>query len=152
MKKRYIVLVAILLIQLIRLPKNEHERTETSMYEAYDVPERTAQLLERSCNDCYSGKTKYLWYHEFAPLSWGVWLHIKQGKDHLNFDKWTTYNTYQKQTIFDHLHEVLEEHKMPIAGYLLFHKEARLSEEDTRLLLDWFEILMKKELKSGKDE
>ncbi len=81
-------IIGLLVIQVIRPSKNKHEvNPEQSIGQVVAVPDDVQAIFERSCYDCHSNNTNYLWYHEIAPMSWVVAYHIKDGKEHLNFDE-----------------------------------------------------------------
>lgn len=137
----YLILV-LLLIQLYRPTKNTNELVaEEGISVQNEVLENIQIILKNSCYDCHSNNTNYLWYHNIAPISWIVGGHIKEGKEHLNFDEWVNYNADQKKHIIDDLKESIETREMPLVGYLKFHPEASLSEADNQLLLDWINSL-----------
>ena len=143
MKNFLIYLFAfLLLIQLYRPTKNRSEAvSEQSIGINENVPEAIQNILERSCNDCHSNNTSYLWYHEIAPISYIVAYHVSEGKEHLNFDEWNTYNKDQKKHIIDDLQEVIESREMPLVGYLKLHPEAVISDGENQQLLDWIATL-----------
>ncbi len=90
MKKFLFYFVALVaLIQVIRPSKNRSDVVSENT--AIVAPENIQSILNKSCNDCHSNNTNYEWYHNIAPVSWLVALHIKQGKNHVNFDNWATY-------------------------------------------------------------
>lgn len=139
MKKIFTYLILVLLvIQVIRPSKNKSEIVSKT---ALVAPENIQTIINKSCNDCHSNNTKYEWYHSIAPISWMVALHVKQGKDNLNFDKWNTYNKDQKRHIIKDLKESIETREMPLVGYLKVHPDAVLSKQDHQELLDWIATL-----------
>jgi len=139
MKKFFIYLILIvLLIQIIRPNKN---RSETVSATAIVAPENIQIILDKSCNDCHSNNTNYEWYHNISPISWIVSLHVKDGKDHVNFDIWTSYNKDQKKHIIKDLKKSIETREMPLVGYLKVHPEAVISDEENQELLDWIATL-----------
>lgn len=131
------VLAAIILIQLIRPTKND-TAVETN---AIVVPAEIAVVLKKSCNDCHSNKTEYPWYSKIAPVSWYLALHVNDGKEHLNFSEWNSYNKNQKQHIINDIQEVLDKKEMPLKSYLLLHDEAKLSNEEYQSLVNWAKTL-----------
>lgn len=147
MKKIFLYVVAVLLLmQLYRPAKNSNsEVSETSIGKMIQVPESIQNILDRSCADCHSNNTKYLWYHEIAPISYVVAYHISEGKEHVNFDTWGKYNANQKKHIIDNLEEVIESREMPLFGYLKLHPDAVISDADNQKLLDWIKTLESKE-------
>lgn len=139
MKKFFFYLLALLLvIQIIRPSKNISDKI---LETAIDAPENIQNILDRSCNDCHSNNTNYEWYHNVAPISFLVAFHVKDGKEHVNFDTWKTYNKDQKKHIITDLKESIETRKMPIVGYLKVHPEAIISDTENQELLNWIATL-----------
>jgi hypothetical protein len=139
MKKILLILLAlVVLIQLIR-PKKNHQEVDASKQIAavLDVPADVQSILKRSCNDCHSNQTNYLWYHEIAPMSWMVAHHIKEGKEHINFDEFASYNARQKAHALEEIAEVVEHGEMPMKGYVVFHPETALSQSDIEKIKTW---------------
>lgn len=144
MKKFLFYLVLVLfLIQLYRPAKNSSFEISQNSIINVEVPENVQSILEVSCYDCHSNNTNYLWYHNIAPVSWVVAHHIKEGKEHVNFDEWTMYNKDQKEHIIEEMIETIESREMPLVGYLKLHREAIISEADNLKLLDWIHSLEK---------
>ena len=106
-----------------------------------EIPVEVNKIIQTSCLDCHSNSTKYPWYSKIAPASWFLAQHIKEGKEHLNFSEWTTYNKDQKEHIIKDLKEVLNEREMPLKSYLLIHKDAKLTENQYQILYDWANAL-----------
>lgn len=131
-------LLAFLLMQLYRPKKNNNSVTTTNqMTSIVEVPNPVQDILKRACNDCHSNQTRYLWYHNIAPMSWGVAYHIHEGKEHLNFDEFGLYNTRKQSHAFEEIAEVIQSGEMPMKGYIAFHKEAALSQVDKDILIKW---------------
>ncbi len=134
--------VIIAVIQLYRPKKNQHSVTsENHISTVVEVPNTIQLILDRSCNDCHSNNTNYEWYHTIAPFSWGVAMHVNKGKEHLNFDEWAAYNSNQLNHVLEGFSETIETREMPLVGYLKFHPEAVISDDDNQKLLDWIATL-----------
>jgi cytochrome c551/c552 len=139
MKKIFLyLLVFFALIQLVRPKKNKSEVvSQNQITSVMIVPQDVQDIFKRSCNDCHSNHTNYLWYHEIAPMSWMVAYHIKDGKKHLNFDEFGTYNSRKKDRALEEMSEVVESGEMPMKGYVAFHPEAKMSQDDIQKVKDW---------------
>jgi mono/diheme cytochrome c family protein len=130
--------IILLLIQLYRPKKNKStQASENHISTVVDVPENVQEIFKRSCNDCHSNNTNYLWYHEIAPFSWGVAHHIKEGKEHLNFDEFANYNERQQNHVIEEIVETVEHGEMPLKGYVVFHPETALSDTDMAAIKAW---------------
>lgn len=146
MKKILIYAIVILvLMQFYRPTRNNYPVNATQQIGAVvNVPENVQEILKRSCNDCHSNQTQYLWYHNIAPLSYGVAYHIYEGKKHLNFDEFNSYNDRKKNHTFEEIAEVVKSGEMPMKGYVLFHPKAALTQDDKNVLVNWSNSLYKK--------
>ncbi len=142
MKKKVLgIIVVFVLIQFIRPEKNNSNISKNDISTEYQIPSEVKDILKTSCADCHSNSTEYPWYSEIAPISWFIAQHVNEGKEHLNFSEWTTYNNRQKNHIIEEMEEVLEEHEMPLNSYLLIHKNAKLSDNQYTVLVNWVKTL-----------
>lgn len=99
------------------------------------------QLLHTACYDCHSNETVYPGYANIAPVSWWINHHINEGKEHLNFSEWNTYESKRKTHKAGECVEMLEKKEMPLSSYTLIHKDARLSDEQRNSLIQFFKSL-----------
>ena len=136
-----IILVLFILIQFIKIEKNDSKNEMNAISTVMEIPVEVNKIIQTSCLDCHSSSIKYPWYSKIAPASWFLAQHIKEGKEHLNFSEWTTYNKDQKEHIIKDLKEVLNEREMPLKSYVLVHKELGLSENQYQILYDWANAL-----------
>lgn len=131
------ILLIIIVIQFIRPEKNSSNETLNDITTVMKVPEDVQQIIKTSCADCHSNTTVYPWYSEIAPISWYLASHVNDGKEHLNFSEWATYNKNQKEHIIKDLKKELKSKEMPLNSYLWIHKDAVVSPEQYKILLDW---------------
>ena len=142
--KRYIkiavivLVVAFIAVQFYR-PSFENpavvqaETLEASTF----VPADVEQILTTSCNDCHSNKTVYPWYSKISPSSWFLNNHITEGRGEMNFSVWNTYTDSKKSRKLDKICEEVETKEMPLPSYLWIHRDAVLSESQSKTLCDW---------------
>ncbi len=143
----YWFLVIFALIQFIpvdrvNVPVNQKE----NFVEVFQAPEEVRVLLKNACYDCHSNETVYPDYSYVAPISWSIKNHINEGREHLNFSIWTTYNQELKKGMLENTIADLEQNRMPLSGYIAQHPEARLQASQKQTLIDYFRAI----LKSGK--
>lgn len=131
------ILFIFILIQFFRPEKNDSKNEMNAMSTVMEIPVEVTKIIQTSCADCHSNSTIYPWYSEIAPVSWYLAQHVKEGKEHLNFSEWTTYNKDQQEHIINDLKEVLNEREMPLKSYLWIHKDAKLTENQYQILYDW---------------
>jgi cytochrome c551/c552 len=140
MKKRMLLIVVIVLlgIQFIRPAKNQSRDPLTSdISNVYAVPQDVSVILKKACNDCHSNNTVYPWYAEVQPVGWWLSNHIQEGKDELNFNEFAAYRVGKQ---YKKLEEVINEVKdgdMPIWSYALIHRNAKLTQDEKQMLIDW---------------
>lgn len=104
---------------------------------AYNVQAEVTTILKRACYDCHSGHTNYPWYSNVQPVGWWLANHIDDGKRKLNFSEFKKYTTKRKLHKLKEVVEQVTKGEMPLESYLWIHDEAKLTEHDKKLLIDW---------------
>jgi hypothetical protein len=94
-------------------------------------------LLERSCYDCHSRKSRWPWYAHVAPVSWLVTRDVHEARKHLDFTAWDTYSAKKRAKRLGEVWEEVDKGEMPLWFYVPLHPEARLSDADRALLHEW---------------
>lgn len=131
------------LIQLIPIDRsNPPLEGKHNFVEVMNTPIEIRQLLKTSCYDCHSNETVYPSYAYVAPISWSVKHHINKGRRHLNFSEWGTYNREMKEGMLKNAIGDLEENRMPLAGYVAQHPEAKLTPDQKQRLTDYFQKVL----------
>lgn len=132
------LLVVLVLIQFIRPTRNESTAmSATDIEKQYVVPENVKSILSRACRDCHSNNTVYPWYAQFQPGAWLMNNHILDGKKHFNLSEFAVYDPKKADHKLDELVEELEGHGMPLESYLWLHSDAKLTETETKEVMDW---------------
>lgn len=103
---------------------------------AHATPQVSA-ILDRSCRDCHSNETRWPWYSRVPPLSLGIVKHVNDGRRHMNFSKWGSYDPEDAREFLVDMCGLVKKHDMPFPSYLWIHREARLSDGDIAVLCDW---------------
>lgn len=124
--------VALALAQLVPV-----ERSQPAPGEEPVLPSDVKAVLERSCYDCHSNRTRWPWYSNLAPVSWMVARHVAEGREHLNFTEWEKLRPKQRKNAWEDVGEAVRVGVMPLTSYVLGHPSAALSEADRALLLQW---------------
>lgn len=137
-----ILLIAFVLIQFYPPEKNASGVIpETDIIVMVNPPAPVGNILKNSCYDCHSNTTNYPWYNSIVPVSYWLADHIEHGKEHLNFSVWGEYNAKKKAHKLEELTEEVKRHEMPLNTYLWMHADARLSDEQIKMLTDWANAL-----------
>ena len=97
-----------------------------------------AQLIKTSCYDCHSNETKYPWYTNIQPVAWFLQNHIEDGRKHLNFSTFATYEPKRQARKLSEAAEEIEQGEMPLDSYVLIHTNANLSAEQKVTLINYF--------------
>lgn len=132
------LLVIFVIIQFIRPAKNLGEAFgPNDITQSVTVPEDVKNILVASCYDCHSNHTDHMWYENIQPIGWWIGNHIKEGKQEVNFSDFNTYKDKRKAHKFEEIGEIVSEKEMPLSSYTLIHGNAKLSDEQIKLVVDW---------------
>jgi Haem-binding domain len=138
--KRVLLALAIILvlIQVVRPAKTNPPVDESRTVQAVtQMPPDVQAVVERSCNDCHSHKTRWPWYSEVAPVSWYLAHEVNEGRRELVFSDWAKYDARRAAHKLEEICDQVEQGKMPPKLYLLLHSDAKLSDSDKQLLCEW---------------
>jgi len=124
--------VVLVLIQFVR-----PEQTNPPVTGDINAPPEVAKVLRKSCYDCHSNETTWPWYSKVAPVSWLVTRDVNEGRKELNFSEWQSFADKRKDKKFEEIADEVGEGEMPMAIYLPMHPEAKLSDAEKTLLVEW---------------
>lgn len=111
--------------------------------DVFHTPSEIRYMIKNACYDCHSNETVYPDYAYVAPVSWSIKNHVNEGREHLNFSVWSTYNQDLKKSMLENTVADLKQNRMPISGYMVYHPEARLTPAQKTLLIEYFEGILK---------
>jgi len=106
-----------------------------------NTQENISALLQESCYDCHSNNTEYPWYNKVQPVAWFLEDHINEGKEELNFNEWDAYSNRRKNSKLKSIISQVKDDEMPLASYTLIHKDAKLSNSEKTLIIDYMKNL-----------
>ena len=143
-KKIFIALLVVLvLIQFFQPQKNtETNITEQHVYNVYSTPNEVKVILDKACNDCHSNNTNYPWYASIQPAAWWLNDHVQDGKKHLNFSIYKSYNLRRQYHKMEEVIDEVKEGEMPLNSYTWIHRNAKLSTEEKTRLTNWAQSIM----------
>lgn len=130
--KRAIAVAVVLFIIIQFIPYGKEQTAPPVLGSPKWDSEGTKMLFKRACADCHSHETKWPWYSKIAPISWVVYHHVQEGREHFNVSAWGV----QKRNEGDEAAHEVEEGEMPLWSYLLLHPEARLNDTEKRALIE----------------
>ena len=132
---------AFIVLQFFQPEKNQGSKSgEDDFIAVAAVPDSLATILINSCYDCHSNHTEYPWYSRISPLSWYLHKHVAEGKEDLNLSEFGSFSKAEKVGALSDLYDVLEAGSMPLQSYLLIHRDARISQEELDVLMDWVDL------------
>jgi len=96
-----------------------------------------AGVLVLACGNCHSNHTDWPWYSQVAPVSWWIAQPVRKCRETPDFSERETYSTWQKRDkIGIHLRTHIE-CTMPPRLYAAMHPEAKLTEENKKIVCAW---------------
>lgn len=142
------IVIFLILIQFIPVTKNNSTAEQPdALKKHYALPDTVGAILQSACFDCHTNNTRYPWYAKVQPVGWWLAYHVKDGKKHLNFDEFTTYTLKKQEHKLEELVESQTDGWMPLSSYTLIHGDAKLSDPQKKLIIDWANGL-RKEIKA----
>ena len=137
-KLGYILLILLIISQFFSPEKNEGDLISVVPFlNETNPPENVKLILETTCFDCHSNKTNYPWYNDITPVNYWLDSHIKDGKKHLNFSKWSSYSLKRKEHKMDELYEEVEQGEMPLSSSTWTHSESNLTQYQVDAVVTW---------------
>lgn len=143
MKKILIVLlVAFIMIQFFPIDKNNPPASpQMDFLKIKQTPESTATLIRNGCYNCHSNESTYPWYSNVQPIGWFLKNHIDEGRKHLNFSTFATYEPKKQAHKLEEAAEMVEKGEMPLQSYILGHSDANFNEAQKQELIQYFRFL-----------
>ena len=140
-----IVLVILVVIQFIRPARNiSTTPSPHDISTEYAVPDSVKNIMAVACNDCHTNNTRYPWYANIQPVGWWLTNHVNEGKRHLNYSEFTSYDKKKQYKKMDATAHEVKEGDMPLNSYLWIHKDAKLTQAEKDLLVNWSQQLSDK--------
>ena len=139
-----VLLVLLVVIQFIRPEKNINTTASAlDMNTLYPIPDSVNQVLQKACYDCHSNNTRYPWYNNIQPVAWWLNDHITEGKKELNFSEYGKRTLPKQAKKLRKIAREVQEGGMPMDSYTWIHKDARLTDHEKQMLIDWATNLSK---------
>lgn len=134
-----ILLLVFGLFQFYPRPEKNISSVEAknSIENLFPIPDSVLTILKTACYDCHSNNTRYPWYANIQPAAWVLQNHITKGKSELNFDEFASYSARRKLSKLKSMISQVNDGEMPLQSYTWIHKDARLSDDQKKILLAW---------------
>lgn len=135
-------LAALIVIQFFPTEKNVHATIPANDFlVSNNAPPHIVEMIHTACYDCHSNNTRYPWYNKLQPAAWFLEGHVKEGKEEMNLNEWTTFSEKEKIHTLKHIKEAVKEGWMPLKSYKFIHKDARLTEAQRQEISTWLRTL-----------
>lgn len=132
---KYSLLGTLAVFLLMQLPQTDHSNPPATS--DLQAPAEVKTVLRQSCYDCHSNQTNWPWYSYVNPAGWLVGHDVHEGREHLNFSEWESYDGRKRYKMKEEILEVIESGEMPMPIYLVLHSDAELTREDMLTLKTW---------------
>ena len=133
-----VALVCFVAVQFVRPAKTNPTAEASQAIESHlQVTPQVAAILDRSCNDCHSNKTRWPWYSNVAPVSWFVIDHVNEGRENMNFSEWGKYEQPLARNLLKQICRETRAGVMPLSSYTPMHPGSKLSQDQVKALCDW---------------
>jgi hypothetical protein len=133
-----VALVALIGIQFVPTTRNQSDLVPvTDFINTYNPPKEVTSILRTSCYDCHSNNTAYPWYNKIQPVAMFLEDHIAHGKEEFNFNEFGDYSDRRKKSKLKSFIRQVEQDEMPLDSYTLIHRDAKISESEKKLVLNW---------------
>ena len=143
-KARVKVVLLALLVFVIGIQFLQPERTNPAAVPSkalsahVKIPEDVQASLMRSCGDCHSNETVWLWYSHIAPVSWMVVDDVNQGRRHMNFQDWEAQpSPKQANDVLTDICKEIRQNGMPPFTYRIAHKNVKLTQPESDAICVW---------------
>lgn len=134
-----VLLILLVGMQFISTRSNQSTTVpSTDFVKTYKVPENVGNILSVSCYNCHSNNTNYPWYSRVQPVGLYLENHIIKGKEELNFGEFGDYSIRKQKSKLKSMISQVEKGEMPLKSYTFIHRDARLSKEDKKTLVNYF--------------
>jgi hypothetical protein len=123
------------LMQLIPYGRT-HSNPPVTQEPHWDSP-HTRELAVRACFNCHSNETSWPWYANLAPFSWVVQFDVEVARSVINFSEWN-----RPYDLAPYSGSSIRTGNMPPLKYLMAHREANLTQQETLELARAFDAML----------
>ena len=132
------ILVVFIAIQFLQPGRNISGRVLASdISNLVRLSDSVQVILKNACYDCHSNNSNYPWYVNIQPVGWLMAKHIRQGKETLNFSEFGNYSSRKQLSKLAGISNSIKDGTMPLSSYKWMHKNARLSNDEKTLIINW---------------
>jgi len=135
-----VIVIVFVGLQFRRPAKTNPPIDQAQTIEAHtQMTPQVAALLDRSCNDCHSNRTRWPWYSNVAPVSWFVIGHVDDARRAMNLSEWGQRDKDRQSRKLQQMCDEITDGAMPLNTYTPMHPGSKLSVDDVKTLCAWTE-------------
>ena len=136
----FVLLIVFIVIQFMQPARNQSGQVvRTELPNTYSIPDNVHTLFKNACFDCHSNNTSYPWYSNIQPVGWLLAMDVENGKAKLNFSEFGSLSPRRQISKLREVENRIKDGTMPLRAHQLMHPDARLTQEERQLLIDWIE-------------
>ncbi len=118
--------------------RNGRVKVKASLEELTHPPAEVKRILEQSCSDCHSEKTRWPWYSHLPVIGSQMEEHVRSGRLQLDLSDWKGHiEASEAEDKLESMCIQAKARKMPLGPYMLLHPQARLSDNEVQTLCEW---------------
>jgi hypothetical protein len=140
---KFVGAVAIILLAAMQFARPARIKLRVNPSETIEavtqMPPEVSEILDRSCGDCHSEKTRWRWYSNVAPVSWLQMADVGMARQVLDFSHWAQYTPRQQSGKLRGVCREMRSGDMPLWYYKPLHPHAWLSSADVQQVCQWTE-------------
>jgi len=131
-------LAAVIVVQFVRPERTNPPFDPTKTLDSsMAIPREVLAKLRTSCYDCHSSETRWPWYSAITPVNFLLASDVRRGRGRMNFSEWALMKPGKMQSRLESMSDMVGHREMPLKTYLFLHPEARLSDEEIKMITDW---------------
>ena len=113
------------------------------------LPDTIKSFLKQACYDCHSNETRWTSIAYVAPVSWLTVSTVASGRTALNFSTWNNTNNTKIKRSRSKIRSVILEGTAHQRLYYFMEPGAKLTESQSRELLQWLKATFEKQESTG---
>ena len=94
------------------------------------------KILKRVCFNCHSNETTWPWYTSLPVVSVLISSDVAEARDHLNFSNWESLPKDKRIFYLEMALSEIGKDEMPPLIYKLGHPEAKINQDELKILKD----------------
>jgi len=112
------------------------EKNPPQRYAGIIMGSEADAVIKRVCFNCHSNETTWPWYTSLPMVNLLIASDVGEARDHLNFSNWEAIPEDKRALYLNLVFDKIEQNEMPPMIYKLGHPEAKMTQDDLKILKD----------------